>query len=79
MGTIQVRSTPEGARIKVDDEEIEKITPANLRLSVGKHKIRVELEGYSGQNRDVTIEAGENFLLNIEMKKGGFLRKVNPF
>ncbi|MSO21609.1 MAG: PEGA domain-containing protein [Acidobacteria bacterium] len=78
-GTVQIRSTPPGASITVNNQEIAQRTPANVELTPGYHKVRVELEGYSGQNRDVTIEAGENFLLNIEMKKGGFLRRVNPF
>jgi serine/threonine-protein kinase len=78
-GTLQVTSTPPGARILVNDRATGQVTPADIPLTPGRHKVRLEADGFSGQNRNVEIDAGETLLLNVEMKKGGLLRRINPF
>jgi PEGA domain len=54
-GRLLVRSTPAGARVLVDGEE-RGVTPAAIRgLARGVHRVRVERDGYTAQDRRVVI------------------------
>src|SRR6185436_2889967 len=44
-GTIDVRSTPEGAAVSVDGTA-RGTTPIAVSVEPGRHKVRIELEGY---------------------------------
>jgi hypothetical protein len=54
-GRLLVRSTPSGARVFVDDQE-SGVTPATIRdLAARSHRIRVTLEGYVGQEKQIFV------------------------
>lgn len=53
-----VVSTPEQAKVFVDDDYQGKTPTTVGKLSAGKHKLRVELTGYAPMTRDVEISNG---------------------
>ncbi len=69
-GRLLVRSTPAGARVFVDGEEAGE-TPATMRdIGLGAHTIRVMRDGYTAQERRVTLSADEPSLsLTFELAR----------
>jgi hypothetical protein len=67
-GSIEVRSTPDGAEVYVDDAFIGN-APATLKFSPGQHKIRVTQAGYKDWSRDVPVQAGSEAHLTAAMEK----------
>lgn len=56
--TLAVTSEPSGARVFVGDEWVG-TTPVELPLELGTHAVRIELDGYIGQQRNIDAVAGE--------------------
>ncbi len=56
---LTVTSDPAGARVFVGDELVG-TTPFELPLEAGSHALRIELDGYITQQRNVDVVAGEN-------------------
>ena len=67
-GAIAVTSTPDGADIFVDGAFIGN-APATLKLSPGKHTIRVALSGYKEWTREITVLAGSELKLTATLEK----------
>ncbi len=66
--TLQVNTSPAGARIYLDGKDSGKISPCQLKPSLGAHTIKVVLEGYADGEREIVIKNGKNsvdFLLDI--------------
>lgn len=63
-GTLKVTSFPSGAQVFVDDVNTGKVTPMNVSLSEGEHKVTVMIpsSGWNTDTRIVTIVAGNNDL-----------------
>src|SRR5882724_8093094 len=57
LATISVSSNPDGADIYADDSFIGS-APATLKLSVGKHAIKVSMAGFKDWSREITALAG---------------------
>lgn len=71
--TLKITSTPSGARVFVNDKQYSD-TPMELRqLSPGVYKIRLEKDGYDPATRDVTVTAGNELevALNLDSNTGG--------
>lgn len=66
--TVYVKSTPDGADVSTDGNFTGN-TPSNLRLTPGKHTIKVSLSGYKEWTRDVTVTAGSQIALNATLEK----------
>jgi len=60
--TLQVDTTPQGAKVYLDSNDTAKVTPCQLETSTGSHTIRVSLEGYADVEREVKVKAGKNSL-----------------
>lgn len=56
--TLKVVSTPEGARVFVDDNYQGKTPTSAPQLVAGEHKVRVELDGHAMQERTVIVQNG---------------------
>jgi hypothetical protein len=69
-GTITVNSNPDGADIYVDDSFVGNAASV-LKLSEGKHSVRVSMTGYKNWSRDISVLAGS------EVKLVATLEKVN--
>lgn len=55
--SLAVTSNPDGGEIYIDDAFIGN-APATLKLTPGKHKVRISLAGYKDWTRDVTAQSG---------------------
>jgi PEGA domain-containing protein len=61
--TCRFKSTPEGADIYIDDAFVGN-APAQLKLSPGKHQIRMTLKGHQDWTRVIEVLAGSEISLN---------------
>ena len=68
IGTVQVRSTPEGAEVYVDGGFIGN-APATLKLTAGQHTIRVTQTGYKEWSREIGVQAGSEAQLTASLDK----------
>src|SRR2546426_4114690 len=57
LSTIEIKSTPDGAEITVDDKYMGS-TPSTLRLSAGDHKIKLEKPGFKPWEKTLTVSSG---------------------
>lgn len=67
-GTVAVNSVPEGAEVFADDAFVGNC-PATLKLSPGKHSVRVSTTGYKDWNREITVQAGSDVKLTAALEK----------
>jgi hypothetical protein len=58
--TLQVDSTPAGAKVYLDGSDTAKVTPCLLKTSIGAHTIKVALAGYADVERQLVIKNGKN-------------------
>jgi len=66
QATVSLSSSPDSAEIYIDGEFIGN-TPATLKLSPGKHLIRVALTGYKDWSREITTLAGSEVHLTANL------------
>ncbi len=60
-GAITIETVPKGARVFINDEEWEGVTPARINnLQANIYKLRVEKEGYTRWQDEVSVQSGEN-------------------
>lgn len=67
-GSVVVNSTPEGAEIYIDDAFVGN-APATLRMSSGKHTVKVSQSGYKAWTRDLSVLAGSEVQLKAALEK----------
>ncbi len=67
-GTVKITSEPSGADVSVDGAFMGN-TPAQLKLSAGKHSIQILSEGFSEWGREIEVSAGSDLNLNAALKK----------
>jgi hypothetical protein len=68
VGTVQVTSNPDGADVYSDGAFVGN-APSTLKLSPGKHTVRVTSSGYKDWSRDITVQAGSDVKLNAVLEK----------
>jgi hypothetical protein len=68
IGTISVSSNPNGADIYVDGDFIGS-APATLKLTAGKHSIKVTMEGFQDWSREIAAQAGSEAHLVANLSK----------
>ena len=69
VGKLSLLSTPLGASIKIDGKDYG-TTPRNISdLLIGKHTIRLNLEGYGEASQTVEVKEKENIELNLNMTR----------
>lgn len=67
-GTVTVTSTPEGADVYADGDFVGN-APATLKLSPGKHTIRIVIQGYIGWEREIAVQAGSQLNVKATLEK----------
>lgn len=67
-GTVAVTSAPDGADVNSDGSFVGN-TPAMLKLSIGKHTVRVSKNGYKDWSREITVQDGSEVRLNANLEK----------
>jgi len=68
LATISVSSSPDGGDIYADDSFVGS-APATLKLSVGKHTIKVTMAGFKDWSREITALAGSEAHLTASLGK----------
>lgn len=68
FATLSVSSSPDGADIYADGEFVGN-APANLKLSSGKHAIKLTMAGYKDWSREITAQAGSEAHLTANLDK----------
>ncbi|HEY6249556.1 MAG TPA: PEGA domain-containing protein [Candidatus Angelobacter sp.] len=68
IGTVSVKSTPDAADVSADGNFVGN-APASLKLTPGKHTIKVSLNGYKDWTREITVSAGSEVALNAALEK----------
>ncbi|MGB6865121.1 MAG: PEGA domain-containing protein [Candidatus Aminicenantaceae bacterium] len=69
-GSIQVSSTPQGAKIYLDGTDTMKVTNSTLdSVSAGSHIVRISLDDYADYEETVTVTAGETAIVNAQLTK----------
>ena len=72
-GTLDVRSTPAGARIYLDGADAGKTTNALLTdIPVGAHSVRLALARYQESSASVDVLKNQTTLMNAALKPGSF-------
>lgn len=66
VSAVEIKSTPDGAEITVDDK-YRGSTPSTLKLTSGEHKIRVEKTGFKPWEKVLTVNGGENMTVNASL------------
>ena len=66
--TVEVKSTPDGADITVDDKYIGS-TPSTLKLAPGDHRIKLEKSGFKTWERTLTVSAGATATVSPTLDK----------
>ena len=67
-GKIMVTSTPDGAEVYVDEDLVGN-APATLKLSAGKHTVKVSQQGFKPWTRQVAVYAGSETNLKASLEK----------
>jgi tetratricopeptide (TPR) repeat protein len=69
-GSIQVSSTPQGAKIFLDGTDTMKVTNSTLdSVPAGSHIVRISLDDYEDYEETVTVTAGETAIVNAQLTK----------
>ena len=67
-GTVTVNSTPSGADVYADGAFVGN-APAMLKLSEGKHTIKVSMTGYTDWSRELSVLGGSEVGLTATLVK----------
>jgi hypothetical protein len=67
-GSVTVSSAPDGADVYVDDNFVGN-TPAVLKLSPGKHTVKVAQDGYKAWTKDISVFADSEVSLKAALGK----------
>src|SRR5216684_865384 len=68
VSLVDVKSTPDGADITVDDKYVGS-TPSTLKLAPGDHKIKLEKSGFKVWERTLAVGAGGTANVNATLDK----------
>lgn len=69
-GSLAVRSTPLGARVRVDGTE-HGLTPQAIELPAGEHTVVLDKPGFAEHQQTVTVEAGAELPLDVTLTAQG--------
>jgi hypothetical protein len=67
-GSVTVSSAPDGADVYVDDNFVGN-APATLKLSPGKHTVKVSQDGYKAWSKDISVFADSEVNLKAALAK----------
>ena len=67
-GDVTVTSTPDSADVFVDGT-FKGNTPSTLKLTAGKHMVKVTSAGYKDWEREIDVTAGSDVKLNAKLEK----------
>ncbi|MGE5112956.1 MAG: protein kinase domain-containing protein [Acidobacteriaceae bacterium] len=59
QGTLAIKTTPPGAKVRLNGDDASSVTPVTIQTKVGKYKVQIELDGYQPVEREITVEKGK--------------------
>jgi type II secretory pathway pseudopilin PulG len=59
QGTLVIKTTPPGAKVKLNGDSASSVTPVTIQTKIGKYKVQLELDGYQSVEREITVEKGK--------------------
>jgi sugar lactone lactonase YvrE len=69
-GSIQVNSSPTGAKIFLDGTDTGQVTNATLTgISPGSHEVKVSKEGYVDREETVSVTGGQTAIVDVSLSK----------
>ncbi|WP_424359353.1 carboxypeptidase regulatory-like domain-containing protein [Methanocella sp. MCL-LM] len=80
-GNLNIRTSPQGARILVDGMDTGKLTPCEIQdIPAGKHTVTLTLDGYYNDTSDVTIQPDKILNMNrtLAINTGSITINVQP-
>jgi len=69
FGALEIKSTPEGATVYIDDKKAGKTPYKKEKISFGEHKVKLLKEGYKAVIEIVTIDTEKLRSISIKMEK----------
>lgn len=70
IGSLEITSTPAGARVYIDDQDMELETPATVtNIPTGEHTYKLVLAGYKDAADTFTIEDGKTSTVEVVLEK----------
>ena len=67
--TLQIRTSPKGARIIINQRVMDKTAPADFSVPEGSYVVALALDGYTRVERTITVVAGSNFVFDEKLLK----------
>jgi hypothetical protein len=74
-----IHTLPPGAAIRVNGEATSYRSPVNFALALGHYEITIERDGFRDEKREIDVEGNRTVTMEIELKRGGIIRRLNPF
>lgn len=68
-GTVSVRTAPAGAAIWVDGQDSALVTPSDVELAPGEHKLSFKLPPYRQADQTVVVEFGSKKELEVKLEE----------
>ena len=68
-GALRIHSTPLGARITVDGNELPGSSPLRYPVRPGTHSVLAELKGYESKEQQVTVLAGQVLPVHLVLER----------
>ncbi len=68
-GTLEIEANEEGAIVSIDGRELG-MTPQRIELSPGRHRVRVEKDGFALFAREVEVASGRTVRLSARLEPG---------
>jgi PEGA domain len=75
---VEVKSEPSGAKILIDGEETDYVTPANMDLKAGEHELVLTVEGYEPLTKKQSIVSGAPVVIAIDFAAEGVSTTIAP-
>ena len=68
---LSISTTPAGARIMIDGRDSGKLSPADVSLDAGVHRVVVSLDGYQDSESNVHLTAGQTATYSPALRTAG--------
>lgn len=69
MVSLTFQTAPPGAEVYLDSADTLKITPVTFEIAEGTHDYLLRLDGYEDIGGNVTVVAGNSYILNAVMQE----------
>jgi PEGA domain len=69
MGRMQIKSSPRGASVTINQMRLEKPTPVSIQLDPGTYEITLEMLGYRPLRKVVVVGAGQKLEIDENLSK----------